>query len=134
MLEIPRRKLLGMTMAVFGFFTTQSRLAVERRSKRLRRGQGSKTDEPRGPPRTRRKTGLGWPSATNNRQFSVISAPRTSVSEGVVKKSIHHGDTEGTEKDGFWVDPMGRRTFSNGGFTVGFPSKDRFPCDGRYQE
>jgi hypothetical protein len=24
MLEIPRRKLLGMTMAVFGFFTTQS--------------------------------------------------------------------------------------------------------------
>jgi len=27
MLEIPRRKLLGMTMAVFGFFTTQSGLA-----------------------------------------------------------------------------------------------------------
>jgi hypothetical protein len=27
MLEIPRRKLLGMTMAVFGFFTTQSNLA-----------------------------------------------------------------------------------------------------------
>jgi hypothetical protein len=26
MLEIPRRKLLGMTMAVFGFFTTQSSL------------------------------------------------------------------------------------------------------------
>jgi hypothetical protein len=26
MLEIPRRKLLGMTMAVFGFFTTQSRI------------------------------------------------------------------------------------------------------------
>jgi hypothetical protein len=24
MLEIPRRKLLGMTMAVFGFFTTLS--------------------------------------------------------------------------------------------------------------
>jgi hypothetical protein len=28
MLEIPRRKLLGMTMAVFGFFTTQSLLVV----------------------------------------------------------------------------------------------------------
>jgi hypothetical protein len=28
MLEIPRRKLLGMTMAVFGFFTTQSNLSV----------------------------------------------------------------------------------------------------------
>ena len=28
MLEIPRRKLLGMTMAVFGFFTTQSHKAV----------------------------------------------------------------------------------------------------------
>jgi hypothetical protein len=26
MLEIPRRKLLGMTMAVFGFFTTQSNI------------------------------------------------------------------------------------------------------------
>jgi hypothetical protein len=27
MFEIPRRKLLGMTMAVFGFFTTLSRLS-----------------------------------------------------------------------------------------------------------
>jgi hypothetical protein len=31
MLEIPRRKLLGMTMAVFGFFTTQSIVIGEKK-------------------------------------------------------------------------------------------------------
>jgi predicted transcriptional regulator len=29
MLEIPRRKLLGMTMAVFGFFTTLSKFETK---------------------------------------------------------------------------------------------------------
>jgi hypothetical protein len=28
MFEIPRRKLLGMTMAIFGFFTTLSRITI----------------------------------------------------------------------------------------------------------
>jgi hypothetical protein len=30
MVEIPRRKLLGMTMAVFGFFTTLSNMDIDR--------------------------------------------------------------------------------------------------------
>jgi HAE1 family hydrophobic/amphiphilic exporter-1 len=33
MFEIPRRKLLGMTMAVFGFFTTLSPVEIERKNR-----------------------------------------------------------------------------------------------------